>query len=580
MSKKAVNTKIFLALFFIGVFNVLGFLVLEWTAQKQVGLANLINLSGRQRMLSQRITLLLHEAHVNNANQEIKQDLENKLNLFIESDKVLRREAQERERNSNDSISSHYKNELNQFTDSFIKQVNIMKRSATNSDLNEFSSFSKSLLLKSLDRAVKLFESESELLSERLKITERLIAFICIASLILSYFFIFAPMRDQIIFREEKLKDAAEKAEDEAFYKSMFLANMSHELRTPLNGVLGVTDLLGSTSLNSEQREYINIINESGTTLLGIINNILDLTKLEIGKVELEEVHFSPEKLLKNLPLVFHYLIESKGLNVTLDAEGLPKVLIGDVTRINQILNNLLANAIKFTDKGSVKIIASYNNNHFSVTIKDSGIGMSKDVIAKVFEPFKQADISTTRNFGGTGLGLTITSELLYLMGGEISVESELNLGSSFHIRIPLKVGKIEDLEQITTNENEDLELKSQRVLVVDDNAINRNLLVRTLQRQNLDVKDAGSGIEAIDMLGKHKFDLVLMDYHMPGLNGVETFIKANDMYENLPPTIALTADLTEETKSLVLSSGMKEVIGKPLRKADLKKLLKKYLIG
>lgn len=580
MSKKAINTKIFLALFFIGIFNVLGFLVLEWTAQKQVGLANLINLSGRQRMLSQRITLLLLEAQENNANQEIKQDLENKLNLFIDSDKVLRREAQERESISNDSISSHYKNELNQFTETFLKQVNIMKRSATNSDLNEFSSFSKSLLLKSLDRAVKLFESESELLSERLKITERLIAFICIVSLIFSYFFILAPMRDQIIFREEELKDAAIKAEDEAFYKSMFLANMSHELRTPLNGVLGVTDLLGSTSLNSEQREYINIINESGTTLLGIINNILDLTKLEIGKVELEEVHFSPEKLLKNLPLVFHYLIESKGLNVTLDAEGLPKVLIGDVTRINQILNNLLANAIKFTDKGSVKIIASYNNNHFSVTIKDSGIGMSKDVIAKVFEPFKQADISTTRNFGGTGLGLTITSELLYLMGGEISVESELNLGSSFHIRIPLKVGKIEDLEQITTNENEDLELKSQRVLVVDDNAINRNLLVRTLQRQNLDVKDAVSGIEAIDMLGKHKFDLVLMDYHMPGLNGVETFIKANDMYENLPPTIALTADLTEETKSLVLSSGMKEVIGKPLRKADLKKLLKKYLIG
>jgi signal transduction histidine kinase/CheY-like chemotaxis protein len=577
---RIITTKIFLALFFTGTFYLVGFISLEWSAQKQIGLGKLINISGRQRMLSQRITLLVNEINDNRSNQELKEDLKEKVILFKNSHELLKQEINPEELLKKGSISNHYNDELNQLTEKFLNEVSDSIESKEKASLNSLNFFAKNELLKSLNKAVTLFEKESDRLTQNLAYTERIIFFVSLLSLILSYILILAPMRDQIVQRELDLEEAKRTAENEAHYKSMFLANMGHELRTPLNGVLGVTDLLQSTQLDKEQKDYLSIINESGTMLLSIINNILDLTKLGMDQVKLESIPFSPDKQLNSLSKTFKYALDAKSIELKYDTLDLPEVLIGDKLRINQILNNLLSNAIKFTESGSVTISANYSNNQYNISIKDSGIGMSEEVSQRVFDSFKQADATTTRKYGGTGLGLTITKELVKIMHGKISVKSEVNFGSTFFITLPIPIGKIQDLKDSDQDFNDDKKFNSQNVLVVDDNAINRKLLVKTLDRQKINAKEAASGEEALQLLVNFKFDLVLMDYHMPGLNGVETYQMAKATIPNLPPTVALTADLTEETKQLVLEAGMKEVVGKPLRKMELKNLLTKYLLG
>ncbi len=579
-----ITTKIFLALFIIGAFDLIGFISLEWSAQKQVGLGKLINISGRQRMLSQRITLLVNEINDDKSNQDLKKDLKKdlneKLSLFKSSHELLKQEIKPEELLKKESISNHYHDELNQLTEKFIVEVSNFMESKEEVSLYSLSYFAKNELLKSLNKAVTLFEKDSDRLTRNLAYTERIVLIVSLLSLILSYFLILAPMRDQIILREVELEKAKRNAESEAHYKSMFLANMSHELRTPLNGVLGVTDLLQSTQLDTDQKDYLSIINESGTMLLSIINNILDVTKLEMNQVKLESIPFSPDKQLISLSKTFRYALDAKSIELKYNTKGLPEVLIGDKVRINQILNNLLSNAIKFTENGSIIISANYSNNEYNISIEDSGIGMSDEASRRVFEAFKQADVTTTRKHGGTGLGLTITKELIKLMHGKISVRSKVNVGSTFFITIPMPIGKTQELKELYQDFNTEQNFNSQNILVVDDNAINRKLLVKILERQQLNTKEAASGEEALQLLTNFQFDLVLMDYHMPGLNGVETYNMAKKSITNLPPTVALTADLSEDAKELVLEAGMKEVVGKPLRKADLKKLLEKYLLG
>ncbi len=579
-SNRIITTKIFLALFIIGAFDLIGFIYLEWSAQKQVGLGKLINISGRQRMLSQRITLLVNEINEDKSNQDLKKDLNEKLSLFKSSHELLKQEIKPEEILKKESISNHYHDELNQLTEKFLVEVSNFMESKEEVSLYSLSNFAKNELFKSLNKAVTLFEKDSDRLTRNLAYTERIVLIVSLLSLILSYFLILAPMRDQIVLKEVDLEQAKRTAESEAHYKSMFLANMSHELRTPLNGVLGVTDLLQSTQLDTDQKDYLSIINESGTMLLSIINNILDVTKLEMNQVKLESIPFSPDKQLISLSKTFRYALDAKSIELKYNTKGLPEVLIGDKVRINQILNNLLSNAIKFTENGSIIISANYSNNEYNISIEDSGIGMSDEASLRVFEAFKQADVTTTRKHGGTGLGLTITKELIKLMHGKISVRSKVNVGSTFFITIPMPIGKTQELKELYQDFNTEQNFNSQNILVVDDNAINRKLLVKILERQQLNTKEAASGEEALQLLTNFQFDLVLMDYHMPGLNGVETYNMAKKSITNLPPTVALTADLSEDAKELVLEAGMKEVVGKPLRKADLKKLLEKYLLG
>lgn len=355
---------------------------------------------------------------------------------------------------------------------------------------------------------------------------------------------------------------------------------MSHELRTPLNGVLGTADLMGSTKLDEEQIELLKIINQSGKILLGVVNNILDLTKLQMGNVEIEQMTFDPEEFIYNVPKSFRYPLESKGLGFTVECINLPSALLGDTTRLGQIFNNILGNAVKFTEKGGIHLKANYLNGKLEIQIKDTGVGMDQKALNKIFESFIQADASTTRKFGGTGLGLSITKELIELMGGVIKVTSELNKGSVFDISIPLALGNPNDLpKNINTHlDQKTLAGENKRVLVVDDNDINRKLMSKILARHELISIEADGPYAFLDLLDEQEFDLILMDYHMPGMNGIEVFLKAKEKHLNLPPVVALTADVMEETRIKVLEAGMKELIPKPIQRDDLHRVLSTYL--
>lgn len=585
--KSTVKFRQFLALIIIFIFDFGGFALSNYISHEQDGLAVLINISGRQRMLSQRIPLLLHEINFENkAEDEINEDLKNRIGLFLNSHLILKNEAINRDQNKED-LYPHYYNEsgLNQMVDQFLSKIDLLQ--TLNSDveranvLKNLTAFAKEDLLKSLDRAVKLFERHSSNLASLKNIIEIILVVLNTIALFLIYFLILKPLVIIIDQREAQLKIAKKKAEEDSRFKTMFLANMSHELRTPLNGVLGTADLMGSTHLDKEQQEYLEIINQSGKILLGVINNILDLTKLQAGAVELEKVTFSPDSLLYSIPKTFRYPLESRGLKFTVECDNLPLALVGDITRLSQILNNIIGNAIKFTESGGISMKSFYKEGKLNIKISDTGIGMSEEALSKIFDSFIQADASTTRKFGGTGLGLSITQELIRVMNGSIEVESKEGLGTTFSISLPFPFGdpsKIEKMAQGFDDGDIKIEEGTKVVMVVDDNDINRKLMTRILERFNITPIEADSGYSCMDILKKTPVDLILMDYHMPEINGVETTQKILEEFESPPPIIALTADVVEETKRQILEAGMKELIPKPVQRSDLKRILSTYL--
>lgn len=313
---------------------------------------------------------------------------------------------------------------------------------------------------------------------------------------------------------------------------------------------------------------------------------------MSIGAVELEEIPFDPEELLTTLPKSFQYPFLSKGIEITVNNHGLPRVLWGDTMRLTQILNNIISNAIKFTEKGGITIEAGYKSGELNLTISDSGIGMTESQLDKVFESFEQADKSTTRQYGGTGLGLSIVKEILVLMNATYEVKSQAGVGTTFIFNIPLRMGNPKDLipsqkakeqeysqkDPISPLSSDSLEQR-QVVLVVDDNEINRNLMVKILERMNITPLTADSGTAAINTLQENSdIKLVFMDYHMPGLNGIEATKIIMDKLSSPPPIIALTADVLPDTAKECRGVGMKELLAKPIQRSELKRVLRSYL--
>lgn len=378
------------------------------------------------------------------------------------------------------------------------------------------------------------------------------------------------------------LEKAKERAENAVLARTKFVSNMSHELRTPLNGIIGSTNLLLQNTWLPEQKQYFDVLKYSSEHMLGLINDILDFSKIEAGKMELEKTGFSLNSLMTKLHTLFASQFEKKGLTLTVNADDRLKDLsfYGDPTRLNQVLTNLISNALKFTTSGGVSLIVKQitrNSNACSLKfmVKDTGIGIPEDKQKHIFESFAQADTATTRKFGGTGLGLSISAKIIELHGGQLQVESVHGQGSTFYFTIQLDF----DYKR-TSYLNEEVvrelkSLKGMKVLVAEDNPINMLIAKAVLEKWNIEVTEAVNGKEALDMYlsGEKTFDLVLADLEMPIMDGYE-LLHSIRQHNTEIPIITFTAALFENMQAHLINKGFTDYIQKPFRPEDLHKKL------
>ena len=457
----------------------------------------------------------------------------------------------------------------------------------------------KSRILADIEAKYQTTKKEAELSSQRETIgRQRLItyAFIlfAIAASVIAVLMYRSDRHKQRI--NEELARAKDRAETSERLEKQFLANMSHEIRTPMNAILGMTRLLLETELATKQRDYLEAIAASADNLLVIINDILDLSKLQAGKMEFERTPFRLRDVTTHVMEMMRFKAEAKGIHlISKIEETAPEVVVGDSTRLNQIIVNLMGNAIKFTDKGSVTLTATATaipgeekKMMVRIGIRDTGIGIAADKMRTIFDSFSQAETETTRKYGGTGLGLTISRTLVELQGGHIAVESQLGEGSEFSFTIPCEVAAEEALggqSRARSDAAEALDasrLSGINILLVEDNEYNQIVLADTLRAVigDMSLEIANNGLEAVTLVERFGFDLVLMDVQMPEMDGIEA---TKHIRTKLPrtkrdvPIIALTASVIKTELDRCIAAGMNDYVPKPFKRDELLRVLIRY---
>jgi CheY-like chemotaxis protein/two-component sensor histidine kinase len=368
--------------------------------------------------------------------------------------------------------------------------------------------------------------------------------------------------------------------EQAAAAKDAFVANMSHELRTPMNAVLGMAHLLGTTQLSKEQARYLEMIRASGQSLLGILNDILDFSKMQAGKVALHPVRFKLDDVMQALASIMSVSAGDKKLALRMVVEpDVPRMLVGDALRLQQVLVNLAGNAIKFTERGEVSVRVQRMSSvplMLRFSVRDTGIGMNQEQLARLFSPFTQGDLSITRRFGGTGLGLVISRNLIEMMGGTIEVESEPGKGAEFRFTLQLTAADGDETPGAPAAPASPA-LDGVRILLVEDNPINQNVARGILEQAHAVVAVADNGQLALELLRTHDFDLVLMDVQMPVMDGFTATQKIRNELGLTLPVIAMTAGVMESEREQCMRAGMDDFIAKPIDVEQMFATLARY---